>query len=183
MSWSQKQRAKIIAKTYAKLGLYKKKVLDIGCGNGEVSKVIIKILEINIIGCDIENYCNETIPFKQMENITQLPFGDNSFDAVMLNDVLHHCDNIEELLISASKIAPEIYIFEDKESFLLKLLDVGLNHFYCKNMNIPLNFKTEEQWENLFKKLGFLTEKTELNYPFWYPIRHFAFKLVKKESQ
>jgi len=183
MSWSQRQRAKIIAKCYEKWNLNGKKVLDIGCGNGEVSLILEKLLKINIMGTDVENYCSTQIRFKKMESSTQLAFAENSFACAMFNDVLHHSENIEELLISASKIAPEIYIFEDKESFLLKILDVGLNYLYCKNMKVPFNFKTEREWEILFQNIDFSVEKGEISYPFWYPLRHFAFKLVKKEKK
>lgn len=180
MTWSQKQRAKIIAQTYKKWNLKNKKVLDVGCGNGVVSKSLKEILQIDITGTDIIDYRKENILFKLIENKNKLPFEDKSFDFVMLNDILHHSDNIEQILLEAGRISSDILVFEDQESILLKILDVGLNYLYCKNMPIPFNFKTEEEWCNLFEEFGFYYEKTEISYPFWYPLKHLSFKLYKR---
>jgi len=180
VSWSQKQRAEIIAETYKKWNLKDKKVLDVGCGNGVVSKVLIETLNFDLTGTDILDYRKENIPFKKMETKNKLPFDDNSFQFVMLNDILHHAEDIEKLIIESSRLAPNLLIFEDKESILLKILDVGLNYLYCNKMPVPFNFKTEEEWCLLFKKLGFNYEKAEISYPFWYPLRHMSFKLCKK---
>jgi ubiquinone/menaquinone biosynthesis C-methylase UbiE len=175
MSWSQKERAKIIAKTYSKWDLNNKKILDVGCGNAVVTKVLKDFFNADIYGTDIVDYRKEEISFKLMEEKNKLPFEDNSFDFVMLNDILHHSDNIEELLLEAKRISANVLIFEDKESLLLKVLDVGLNYFYCNKMPIPFNFKKEEEWISLFEKQGFSYKKGNVFYPFWYPLRHFAF--------
>lgn len=182
VSWSQKEKAKIIAESYKNWNLKNKKILDVGCGNGVVSQVLNEILEADISGTDIIDYCKQDISFKKMDSPNKLPFEDNSFDFVMFIESLHHSENIEELIIEANRVASDILIFEDKELFFLKTLDVGLNYLYCKDMPVPCNFKTEKAWCNLFIKLGFSYVKAEISYPFWYPLRHFVFKLSKDEN-
>ncbi len=180
MSITQKKRAKIIADAYKNWGAEGKKALDVGCGNGVVSDVLVADLELNLCGTDIIDYRTTNIPFKQMENPGELPFDDLSFDFVMFNDVLHHSEHIESLILEGKRVGHSLLIFEDKQSFLLTIVDVVLNHIYSSRMPVPLNFKTKEEWCLLFDKLGLEWEAGEVSYPFWYPFQHFAFRLVKR---
>ena len=181
MSWSQRERAKIIANGYKNWHLRGKKVLDVGCGNAVVSKVLIDVLDIDLYGTDIIDYRKENISFKQMENENKLPFDDSSFDYVMFNDILHHTINVEALLTEADRIAENVLIFEDCSGLLMNIIDIGLNHFYCSKMSCPLNFRTEQEWELLFKSFDFEVEKCKLAYPVWYPLRHMGFKLTRRK--
>lgn len=182
MSLSQRFRAGIIIKSYRKLNIHAKKVLDVGCGNGVVSQVLKYRLDFNLTGTDIIDYRQVKIPFKLMKNAAVLPFGDFSFDLVMFNDVLHHTKDIEPLLIEGARVAKYMLIFEDKEGPLLRFVDLSLNHFYSPKMPCPFNFKTLEEWRLLFDKLGFAYSIEEVSGPFLYPFRHMAFMLRKNQS-
>lgn len=177
MSITQKIRAQIIAESYKPQVEKNTNILDIGCGNGVVSRVLISELEINLTGSDIIDYRTEKIPFKKMELVNKLPFNDKEFDYAFLNDVLHHTSNIEELILEAARVAKRVLIFEDQETFFLKVLDITLNNLYCPQMPCPLNFKTEKEWVNIFSNLGFDYEQIKLSYPFWYPLKHMSFIL------
>jgi 2-polyprenyl-3-methyl-5-hydroxy-6-metoxy-1,4-benzoquinol methylase len=50
MSITQKKRAGIIANTYRNWGIEGTKVLDVGCGNGVVSEVLVKELGLDLCG-------------------------------------------------------------------------------------------------------------------------------------
>ncbi len=178
MSLSQKIRASIIHKCYQDWIPSGRKVLDVGCGNAIVSKQLKEKLNIELYLTDIVDYRKEDIPFKLMRNIKELPFDDSSFDYVMFNDVLHHMDNVESLLIEGNRVANKIVIFEDCKNWFLTPIDKYLNYLYCPKMHCPLNFKTKSEWEILFDKLGFFYEKGTLSYPFWYPLSHMAFRLT-----
>jgi len=181
MSFTQKKRAEIIAKSYMTLGLKGKKVLDVGCGNGVVSLALKKRLDLDFCGTDTIEYCKAGIPFIKMHQEGKLPFENASFDCVMFNDVLHHTDNPEELLLEGTRLAQEIFIFEDQESRILKFADVWINYFYSSQMPCPLNFKTQTEWVFLFEKLGFDWKEGAISYPWWYPFRHMAFKLTRRK--
>lgn len=180
MSLTQKRRAHMIAESYKRWGILGKKVLDAGCGNGVVSAVLKKELRLDLHGTDIIDYRKVDIPFAKMGEHAKLPFGDLSFDCVMLNDVLHHANDVEPFLLEAARVAPVVLIFEDKPGFLLRVVDPILNYFYSPQMPPPRNFKTKEAWCALFDKLGFRYEIGRVFYPFWYPFRHIAFKVEKK---
>jgi len=80
----------------------KQKFLEVGCGNGAVSKYMAKKFLLNVTGTDVDP---EQIQLAQ-ENIddiptirfleadaTNLPFPDNDFDIVLSFGVMHHISN------------------------------------------------------------------------------------------
>tara|TARA_B100000315_G_scaffold253961_1_gene293923 strand:+ start:880 stop:1434 length:555 start_codon:yes stop_codon:yes gene_type:complete len=182
MSWTQRNRAEIISKTYKPWASGAATALDVGCGNAEVSVILAKNLGLNIHGTDINDYrlpSASTIPFTCMETPEKLPFKDDFFDIVMFNDMLHHTEDAEPLLREGKRIARKaVLVFEDQETWLLRKIDVSLNFQYCSSMPCPLNFKSDKEWKALFSKLGMSAEEIDPKYPIWYPIRHYAFRLT-----
>ena len=78
------------------------RILDIGCGDGTISKMILENKKnVSIEGIDV--FARETcaIPFKMFDGKT-IPFAANEYDATMFVDVLHHTTNIKELLRSSA---------------------------------------------------------------------------------
>ncbi|MDO8269842.1 MAG: class I SAM-dependent methyltransferase [Candidatus Levybacteria bacterium] len=71
------------------------KILDVGCGDGDDCKVFIDNFKLKTYGIDV--YRSEKIRdvnelnFKK-GSIYEIPFGDNFFDYVFLQNVLHHVD-------------------------------------------------------------------------------------------
>ena len=183
MSFTQRKRAEIIVNCYKKWDISGKKILDVGCGNGVVSEVLQKNLNLDLCGTDIIDYRKIVMPFKKIEKVSKLPFEDSSFDYVMFNDVLHHTEDIEMAIAEGGRVGNSVLIFEDQSSFLLYMVDVALNRLYSSQMPCPLNFKTREQWCFLFDKLGFQYDIGEVSYPFFYPFKHMAFKLTKERNE
>ncbi|MFH1846517.1 MAG: class I SAM-dependent methyltransferase [Candidatus Omnitrophota bacterium] len=182
MSITQKIRAKIIVACYKNWGICGKKVLDVGCGNGVVSKILEEKFGLNLCGTDIIDYRKVNIPFRKMDRIDKLPFDDLSFDYVIFNDVLHHSKDVVSLIVEGKRIAKCLLIFEDKPSFLLYITDIIFNFFYSYKMPLPVNFKTREEWYVLFEELGFNCESGKLIYPVWYPFKHMVFRLTGKKK-
>ena len=156
-------------------------VLDVGCGDGIMTSLLIKNLNIQTTGCDIQNYLKVNIPFSQMISETILPFKKNSFDCVMLNDVLHHMsfDKQELLIQECLRIAPKVLIFEDEPTLVGKSADFLINKFHNFTMPVPLTFRSNQQWKNLFKKLDIDYTFKKINQPLFYPFNHQAFLLKK----
>jgi SAM-dependent methyltransferase len=181
MSWTQRKRAEIIDASYRPWLAGGEKVLDIGCGNGEVTVTLARSLGIDPHGTDIIDYragAAANLPFTLMTSPGSLPFHDRSFDVAMFNDILHHSDCVESLLLESKRLARKaIVVFEDCDSWLLRKVDVGLNRRYCADMPCPLAFRTSDEWQVLFAGLGFNVKKGTVRYPIWYPFRHMVFHL------
>jgi len=80
-------RSRLLINTYRKWIKKNSRVLDAGCGNGVLSEILKRELNIKVTCCDIENYLKKDLPFVLMDNKSKLPFADNSFDTVIAANV------------------------------------------------------------------------------------------------
>ncbi len=98
-------------------------VLDIGCGSGfMLDKLREKDKELKTVGLDISPVALEKAKEKgldcRMYDITEpLPFEDNSFEAVILADVLEHMFQPEPVLKEAARVA-EKYVYISVPNFV-----------------------------------------------------------------
>lgn len=174
-------RCKLIAEAYKNWLKKNDKVLDIGCGNGIITNFLKQYFEINITGCDIKNYLVYKMPFIKIDG-GQLPFTKKVFDTTLLNDVLHHIpkEEQEHLIHQAIKVANKILIFEAEPNIMGKIADIALNKFHYGDLNVPLSFRSVQDWQKLFKNLSLNSKMVKLKKPFWYPFSHIAFLLERK---
>lgn len=104
--------SKLVIKSYRSWIKEKQKVLDIGCGNGISTKAITENLKVYATGCDIENNIIVDLPFLLIPKSDKLPFKNRTFDAAMLNGVLHHVEKHHQppILKEALRVAKEVLI-------------------------------------------------------------------------
>ena len=171
-------RGKILLDAFGNWINQSDKVLDIGCGNGIIAKIIKEKYQCYIEGTDILNFMIYKIPFKQMENETILPYPDKSFDVAMLNDILHHTRKQKEVLEESLRVAKRVIIFETKPTIIAKILDHVLNWGHSTKMPIPLTHKTHQKWAELFNELAYKYEYREAKSRIFYPLSHFVFKII-----
>lgn len=178
-------RANLILLTFGSLLQKKDNVLDLGCGTGIVSSYLEKNLGVKITGCDIKNYLIHPIPFKLMKKNNKLPFRNQTYDVVMLNDVLHHLGerNQFEILREALRVGKKVLIFEARPTLSGKLFDILLNILHYGDLNTPLTFKHEAGWIKIFKKLEANYEIIRVKSLFFYPFSHIAFSLRQIASK
>lgn len=169
-------RYKLITSVYKKWIKDGNTILDIGCGTGIITKLLIDEYNVHITGCDIKNYLLYDIPFLKIKG-ERLPVKDHTFNMVLLNDVLHHIDKLKqkEILIEAIRVADKVLIFEAEPTLLGKLADIVLNRYHYGSLATPLSFRTKAEWQKLFKSLSLKSQGVKLKRPFWYPFSHIAF--------
>ena len=92
----------------------KGKILDVGCGDGLLARCIGERLEANhrIEGIDVLVRQSTQVPVTHSNGST-IPFDDNTFDAVMFVDVLHHTDDPMVLLREAKRVTRGTIVIKD----------------------------------------------------------------------
>ena len=163
-------RTQLIINTYKNIIKPNDRVADIGCDTGFVGFHIAKALHCTVEGIDLENHLEYKIPFHGISNFkTKLP--DQSFDAVMINDTLHHVsfDRQMELINEAQRISRKVLIFESQLNWAVWITDY-LNE--KRKMSAPNANRDLEGWQNFLPAtFVFLPVKKR----FWYPVGHYAF--------
>ena len=178
---TSKFRAKLIAEVYS-LWIYKgSQVLDVGCGTGVVADYISNKLSLTISGCDIDKYLLTDIAFFKMKSISELPHA-KRYDFSMFNDMLHHTnyDNQLTLLKESLRISDAVVIFELIPTIIGRYGDFFLNKIHNPKMEIPYTYRSQKEWENIFKKNKYKFEKKIVKRPLLYPFNHVAYKLTLK---
>lgn len=86
------------------------RVLDVGCGTGNLASQLRQLINAEIIGIDVSIPMLEIAREKSLEVICtdvdnkKLPFHDGSFDTVIGAYVIHHIDNLASLFSECYRI-------------------------------------------------------------------------------
>jgi SAM-dependent methyltransferase len=157
------RRAHIIAERVAALLPEEATVLDIGCGNGIVSSLVMNLRpDVRISGVDIvvRDECRiEATVF----NGCVIPLEADSVDAVLLIDVLHHTEDPNVLLAEAKRVARKAIVLKDHA--VKGLLATPTLRFMEWFGNAPYgivitnNFWTPEMWRDAFRFHGLEAEE------------------------
>ena len=178
---TSKYRAKLIVQVYSSWIKKGSKVLDVGCGTGVVADYISKKLSLTVSGCDIDKYLLTDITFFKMKSISELP-DSKRYDFSMFNDMLHHTnyENQITLLKESLRISEAVIIFELIPTIIGRYGDFFLNKIHNPKMEISYTYRTQQEWEYIFKKNKFKFEKKIVKRPLLYPFNHVAYKLTLK---
>jgi ubiquinone/menaquinone biosynthesis C-methylase UbiE len=108
-------------------------VLDMGCGDGFFTQQIWDLSSPGkLVGVDAAEQAikvaNTNKPPRPIEfavgNAHKLPWPDNSFDVVLIQSILHHDDDPQDMIREAFRLAPEILIHEPNGNNLgLKIIE------------------------------------------------------------
>ena len=129
------------------------KILDLGCGSGIAAKNFQNFFKAKVLGVDIRDNRLVPIPFKIITG-KDLPFGHDSFDIVLINYVLHHCEDPEAVLKEAKRVGKRIIIFEDLPEGVFAKLRCKIHQIIFPGSKKAFNFKKKEEWKKIFEKLG-----------------------------
>lgn len=134
------------------------RVLDLGCGDGQVAVAIMdRRPELTLEGVDVLVRPVTHIPVTPYDGVT-LPFENKSFDDVTIVDVLHHTDDPAAVLTEAARVARRSVVIKDhlREGVLagptLRLMDWVGNRGH--DVRLPYNYLDSAQWRQAFAKAG-----------------------------
>jgi SAM-dependent methyltransferase len=133
-------------------------VLDIGCGDGSIAQAILQRRpDLSITGVDVLVRPETRIPVIGYDGST-LPFGDDSFDAVCLVDVVHHADDAQRLLGEAARVSRDRVLIKDHVADgvlarpTLRVMDWVGNARH--GVRLPYNYLTGAEWLDQIGRLG-----------------------------
>jgi len=170
--WTTRARGALIAEAYAPYIRKGSRTLDVGCGNGIVSRILAERFSLDLVGTDIDDYRKEKIAFVPMDG-KKLPFLDDSFELVLLNDALHHAVDQAALIAEARRVGRTVLIYEVEPGLGISLFDRCINFFHHRGMPTPLAFRAAEGWRRFMTERGIAATVIPLGRPRpWYPFRH-----------
>lgn len=130
-------------------------VLDVGCGTGEISKIIADRKALDLKGIEVLIRKNSAIEIAKYDG-EKLPFDDRSFDYVIFIDVLHHSPRPVELVKEAARVASKGIIIKDHncnntyQKRVLCFTDwLGNAH---TGVNLEFHFLSNKRWNQIFEE-------------------------------
>lgn len=164
------RRTRVLAGVLSEMMPERSRVLDVGCGDGLIDKIIMAQRDTYIEGIDTLIRPSTHIPVRAFDGFT-IPYPDRSVDVVMFVDVLHHAEDPNLLLAEAARVGRRVLIKDHfKEGFLstqtLRVMDwVGNAHH---GVVLPYNYWSRSEWDAAFRQAGLRVDRmvTELGlYP------------------
>lgn len=157
------RRAKILARWFASLLPKGVSVLDVGCGDGQVAALMQRLRpDVIVRGVDVLPRTQTCIHIEIFDG-THVPFGDGSFDFVLLSDVLHHTADPKAMQEEACRVASQGLLIKDHyvkgvlARWRLRFMDwVGNARF---GVALPYNYWNESQWATAWRELGLEPER------------------------
>jgi SAM-dependent methyltransferase len=156
-SYVHQRRVRVLSTAVADLLPRDAHLLDVGCGDGALSGLIMeKRSDVRIFGLDILIRPNALIPVTGFDGQV-LPYADASFDVVMFMDVLHHAADPMILLREATRVARQRILIKDhnRDAFLgestLRFMDWIGNARH--GVALPYNYWTRQRWNDAFLAL------------------------------
>ncbi len=153
-----KRRVRVLANHFAPLMPRDGRVLDVGCGDGLIAKLIMELRpDVALHGIDVLVRPQTHIPVAPFDGKV-IPHGDDSFDAVMFVDVLHHTNDPMVLLREAARVARHAVIIKDHylDGLLagptLRFMDWVANARH--GVVLPYNYWANGRWRSAFYELG-----------------------------
>ncbi len=152
------RRVRQLAKHFADVIPPRKRVLDIGTGNGRLARRILDLRpDLTIQGIDVRSNIDAEIPVTEYDGIT-IPFEGDSWDICMASDVLHHCDDPMAMLREMNRVAIDAIVIKDHfadtrfDYTLLCAMDWAGNFGY--GTQVPFNFLSSREWLESFSTIG-----------------------------
>lgn len=166
------------------------RILDMGASDGNLADAFQRsgtiVSDATVVGCDAHIQSESKIPMISYDG-RRLPFGDATFDCVMLIDVLHHDLSPAHVLAEAKRVSSHRVLIKDHfwrnrlDFFGLKVMDYIGNNPY--GIALPYNYFRIDQWEQHMAdlQLDILRQET-FRYNIIDPCQHIILDVVKPSA-
>jgi SAM-dependent methyltransferase len=159
------RRVRVLAKRISALLEPGWSVIDLGAGDGALAALVAqRDPTLSIEGYDVLARPRTAIPVHAFDG-RHLPLGDQSVDAVLLVDVVHHAQSPLGLLREAKRVARRAIIIKDHRlsrplaGATLRFMDWVGNHGH--GVACPANYWPEERWRAAFREMQLGMEQYE----------------------
>ncbi|OEC88354.1 MULTISPECIES: class I SAM-dependent methyltransferase [Methanobacterium] len=144
------------------------KLLDVGCGTGNLLSLISSKYEVQIVGIDLSpemlniarNKLDETADLRLCDS-ESLPFNDNSFDMVICTDSFHHYPNPANVLAEVKRVLKAGGNFIIADPWLATPFRQFANIFMPFNKDGDIKIYGESEIRKLLENAGFNTVEWE----------------------
>lgn len=140
-------------------------ILDVGCGDGVVAHKLATKLGAEVVAKGLEVFPREkaVISVEGFDG-ESLPFAEDSFDVVILSDVLHHVPTRRgqrRLFVECARVAKKGVVLKDHvEKWLPDRLILGMMDWFGNSFHgvaCPGNYLSPQDWESLYSSSGVIS--------------------------
>jgi SAM-dependent methyltransferase len=146
-------------------------LLDIGCGDGTISRLISQTVPgLSITGAEFLPRPECAIPCFGFDGV-RLPFDDQSFDGCLFVDVLHHSRDPLGVIRDAARVSRGFVVIKDHaaetafDHRTLQFMDWVGNRYH--GVELPYGFLSRAQWLGLYRAAGLEPVKVDENIPLY----------------
>lgn len=153
-------------------------LLDVGCGDGKLASILSERAPgLDVQGVEILPRPDCAIPCLPFDG-NHLPFPNESFDACLFVDVLHHAKDPLAILRDACRVSRKFILIKDHlcentfDHWTLRVMDWVGNRPH--GVVLPYSYLSSARWQKFYAELGLSVACTQGKLPL-YP---FPFSLL-----
>jgi len=151
------RRVRVLAERLASLIPDRATLLDVGCGDGRVDRMISEQRsDVTLRGIDVRARPDAALRVETFDG-SRIPHADRSFDVVLFVDVLHHCEDPLSMLREGARVARRAVLIKDhtRDGLLaeatLRFMDRVGNARH--DVALPYHYWPRARWMAAFREL------------------------------
>jgi SAM-dependent methyltransferase len=158
------RRVRVLSEQLARQLPPRARVLDVGAGDGSMGRSIQRLRpDVSVSGIDVFVRAETAYEVKLFDG-ERVPFDDDSFDAAVFVDVLHHTKDPLTLLLEAARVARVVVIKDHLRAGLLAEETLSAMDWVGNARHgvvLPYNYWNRLQWDAAFERARLVVDHWE----------------------